>query len=124
MSEERFYTIRPRRRPVADSDGNEWPSVRDAALAVSGAVSAESCISLPGPQVAIRGRGGCRQVTEQQCARVCMLLAFIGLTVCELLAAPSVETTLMGATWLVAGVTNAVLYVIAEVREAMRWRGR
>ena len=45
MSEERFYTIRPRRRPVADSDGNEWPSVRDAALAVSGAVSAESCIS-------------------------------------------------------------------------------
>lgn len=45
MSEERFYTIRPRRRSVADSDGNEWPSVRDAALAVSGAVSAESCIS-------------------------------------------------------------------------------
>lgn len=45
MSEERFYTIRPRRRPVADSDGNKWPSVRDAALAVSGSVSAESCIS-------------------------------------------------------------------------------
>ena len=72
MSEERFYTIRPRRRPVADSDGNEWPSVRDAALAVSGAVSAESCIS-----------HACR-----------------------------------------TGVTNVVLYVIAEVREAMRWRGR
>lgn len=53
-----------------------------------------------------------------------MLLAFIGFTVCELLAAPSVETTLMGAAWLVTGVTNVVLYVTAEVREAMRWRGR
>ena len=53
-----------------------------------------------------------------------MLLAFIGFTVCELPAAPSVEITLMGAAWLVTGVTNVVLYVIAEVREAMRWRGR
>ena len=53
-----------------------------------------------------------------------MLLAFIGVTMCELLAAPSVETTLMGAAWLVTGVTNVVLYVIAEVREAMRWWGR
>lgn len=63
-------------------------------------------------------------MTEQQCARVCMLLAFIGFTVCELPAAPSVEITLMGTAWLVTGVTNVVLYVIAEVREAMRWRGR
>lgn len=63
-------------------------------------------------------------MTEQQCARVCALLAFIGFTVCELLAAPSVETKLMGAAWLVTGVTNGVLYVIAEVKEAMRWRGR
>lgn len=53
-----------------------------------------------------------------------MLLAFIGFTVCELLAAPSVETKLMGAAWLVTGVTNVVLYVISEVKEAMRWRGR
>lgn len=63
-------------------------------------------------------------MTEQQCARVCMLLAFIGFTVCELLAAPSVETALMSAAWLMTGVTNVVLYVIAEVKEAMRWRGR
>lgn len=63
-------------------------------------------------------------MTDQQCARVCALLAFIGFTVCELLAAPSVETKLIGAAWLVTGVANAVLYVIAEVREAMRWRGR
>ena len=83
MSEERFYTIRPRRRPVADSEGNEWPSVRDAAIAVSGAVSAESCIS-----------HACRT---------------------------GVETKLIGAAWLVTGVANAVLYVIAEVKEAMRW---
>lgn len=63
-------------------------------------------------------------MTDQQCARVCMLLAFIGFTVCELLAAPSVETKLIGAAWLVTGVTNVVLYVITEVKEAMRWRGR
>ena len=63
-------------------------------------------------------------MTEQQCARVCALLAFIGFTVCELLAAPSVETTLMGAAWLVTGVTNVMFYIRAEVREAMRWRGR
>lgn len=60
-------------------------------------------------------------MTDQQCARVCMLLAFIGFTVCALLAEPSVETKLIGAAWLVTGVANAVLYVIAEVREAMRW---
>lgn len=53
-----------------------------------------------------------------------MLLAFIGFTVCELLAAPSVETTLVKSTWLVMLACNAILYVVAEVREAMRWRGR
>lgn len=63
-------------------------------------------------------------MTEQQCARVCALLAFIGFTVCELLAAPSVETKLMGAAWLVTGVTNVMFYIRAEVREAMRWRCR
>lgn len=52
---------------------------------------------------------------------MCALLAFIGFTVCELLAAPSVETKLMGAAWLVTGVTNVMFYIRAEVREAMRW---
>ena len=73
--------------------------------------------------MALRG-GGDRQVTEQQCARVCMLVCFLGFTVCELLAAPSVETTLLKAVWAFALASNVALYVVAELREAGRWRGR
>ena len=63
-------------------------------------------------------------MTEQQCARVCMLVCLLGITVCELLAAPSAETSMTRATWAFLFVANAILYVAAEVREAMRWRGR
>lgn len=63
-------------------------------------------------------------MTEQQASSIRMLIAYIGFTICDLLAAPSVKTNVTMVAWFVILACNAVLYVMAEVREVRRWRGR